>query len=52
MRRAVTKAAQRPVPLPSRLTAEDEAAHRAFVATLGANAVWLGYLEKDAAGTG
>jgi DNA polymerase-3 subunit epsilon len=53
MRRAVTKAAQqRPVPLPSRLTPEDEAAHRAFVATLGANAVWLAYANEEARAAG
>lgn len=40
----VGRAAQRPTPLPSRLTPEDEAAHAAFVATLGANAIWLQYL--------
>jgi DNA polymerase-3 subunit epsilon len=31
----------RPSPLPSRMTAEEEAAHAAFVATLGPNALWL-----------
>jgi DNA polymerase-3 subunit epsilon len=40
----VGRAAQRPTPLPSRLTQEDEAAHAAFVATLGSNAIWLQYL--------
>ena len=38
----------RPVPLPSRLTPEEEAAHAAFVATLGPNALWNGYLQKQA----
>jgi len=33
-------ALQRPVPLPSRLTEEERAAHAAFVATLGDNALW------------
>jgi DNA polymerase-3 subunit epsilon len=33
-------AAQRPQPLPSRLTGETEAAHRAFIETLGPNALW------------
>lgn len=33
-------ASQRPVPLPSRLTEEERAAHAAFVAALGDNAVW------------
>ncbi|MGQ0674210.1 MAG: DNA polymerase III subunit epsilon [Hyphomicrobium sp.] len=40
-RRRSKSAVQRPQPLPSRLTAEDLAAHRAFVASLGANAIWL-----------
>jgi len=31
----------RPTPLPSRETAEEAAAHAAFVATLGPNAIWL-----------
>jgi DNA polymerase III subunit epsilon len=33
----------RPRPLPPRVTAEDRTAHRAFVATLGSDAVWLDY---------
>jgi DNA polymerase III subunit epsilon len=33
-------AQQRPTPLPSRLTEADHAAHAAFVATLGPNALW------------
>lgn len=37
------KAAQRPQALPARLTAEDMAAHRAFVATLGVKPVWNDY---------
>jgi DNA polymerase-3 subunit epsilon len=36
-----TRPATRPRPLPPRLTAEEEAAHAAFVATLGASALWL-----------
>jgi DNA polymerase-3 subunit epsilon len=36
-------AARRPVPLPSLLSAEDEAAHRELVETLGPNALWLQY---------
>jgi DNA polymerase-3 subunit epsilon len=40
---AVRRAMPRPVPLPSLLSAEDEAAHRAFVETLGPNALWLEY---------
>jgi DNA polymerase-3 subunit epsilon len=43
-RRAVT----RPAPLPPRLSAEDEAAHRAFVETLGASALWRRYLSPTA----
>lgn len=31
----------RPTPLPSRLTSEEEAAHAAFIATLGPSALWL-----------
>jgi DNA polymerase-3 subunit epsilon len=34
-------AAQRPAPLPPRLSAEDEAAHLQFVRNLGPNALWL-----------
>jgi DNA polymerase-3 subunit epsilon len=37
-------AAQRPTPLPPLITAEDEAAHREFVKTLGPEPVWLQYL--------
>lgn len=33
----------RPQPLPSRLTAEELAAHRSFIATLGEKAIWNGY---------
>jgi DNA polymerase-3 subunit epsilon len=40
---AVGRAMPRSVPLPSLLSAEDEAAHRAFVESLGPNAVWLEY---------
>ena len=38
------RAAQRPVPLPPRISAGDEAAHAAYVATLGNAAIWLQYL--------
>jgi DNA polymerase-3 subunit epsilon len=38
---------ERPVPLPSRLTADAEAAHRQFIATLGDNAVWRDYFSLD-----
>jgi hypothetical protein len=30
--------------LPSRVTNEDRAAHREFVATLGDSAIWRGYV--------
>ncbi len=36
---------ERPQPLPPRLTPDEIAAHRAFVETLGAEAVWLKYGE-------
>jgi DNA polymerase III subunit epsilon len=36
----------RPVPLVPCLTADDLAAHRAFIETLGPNAIWRDYLEK------
>jgi DNA polymerase III subunit epsilon len=39
----------RPVPLVPRLTADDLAAHRAFVETLGPNAIWRDYLEETEA---
>jgi DNA polymerase-3 subunit epsilon len=40
-RRRRAKAAQRPTPLPSRLTEADAIAHQEFIKTLGANAIWL-----------
>ncbi len=43
--RPIKRAAQvRSVPLKPRLSAEDEAAHTAFVATLGGTAIWKRYL--------
>lgn len=36
-------------PLPPRLSPEDEAAHRAFVETLGANAIWKRFLPPASA---
>jgi DNA polymerase-3 subunit epsilon len=36
-------AARRPAPLPSLVTAEDEATHRELVESLGPNALWLQY---------
>ncbi|MDX2205456.1 MAG: DNA polymerase III subunit epsilon [Hyphomicrobiaceae bacterium] len=44
---ANARAVQRPEPLAPRVSAEEIAAHRAFVGTLGADAVWLKYLAKD-----
>ena len=38
------KAKARPRPLPPRLTPEDEAAHAAFVESLGSNAIWRRYM--------
>jgi DNA polymerase III subunit epsilon len=37
----------RPIPLAARLTAEVRAAHRRFVATLGAAAIWRDYVSLD-----
>lgn len=38
---------QRPVPLPARVSADERAAHRAFIATLGESPIWLDYLSSD-----
>ena len=38
---------QRPMPLPSRLTVEVQAAHRQFIASLGDNAIWRDYVSLD-----
>ncbi|WP_029081169.1 DNA polymerase III subunit epsilon [Bradyrhizobium sp. th.b2] len=38
------KVQQRPVPLPSRVTDADRADHKAFIATLGDQAVWRDYV--------
>jgi DNA polymerase III subunit epsilon len=35
---------ERPAPLPVRLTAEAQAAHRRFIASLGENAIWRDYV--------
>ena len=40
-------AAQRPVPLPSRLSAETLAAHLALIKTLGSGAIWGDYAEAS-----
>lgn len=45
-RARAAKAKPRPAPLPSRLSEETEAAHRAFVQTLGADAIWLRYSDS------
>ena len=39
----------RPVPLPSRITASEDAAHRAFVATLGDDMLWQAHLPTETA---
>ncbi len=39
----------RPNPLPSRISADDEAAHRAFIETLGNDALWWRYLARPVA---
>lgn len=38
---------QRPLPLAPRVSAEDRAAHSAFVATLGESPIWLDYVSSD-----
>jgi DNA polymerase III subunit epsilon len=38
---------ERPMPLPARVSADDLAVHRQFVATLGESAIWLDYLSSD-----
>jgi len=43
-------ARHRPAPLPPRLTAEGEDAHRAFVETLGEHALWLRFSAEPALG--
>lgn len=45
-RERITIVQARPVPLVPRVTADDLAAHRAFVATLGPNAIWREYLTE------
>jgi len=41
---------QRPQPLPPRLSDAERAAHLAFIATLGGEALWRGYVEIPASG--
>lgn len=43
--------AVRPAPLPPRITEAEIRAHRAFVETLGTNALWTRYLDQDVSGT-
>ena len=43
-RASAGQALQRPTPFPPLLSAEEEIAHREFVKTLGADAVWVQYL--------
>ncbi|ARN81332.1 DNA polymerase III subunit epsilon [Methylocystis bryophila] len=43
---------KRPAPLPSRLSAEEAAAHRDFVASLGKQPIWMRYLESEQAEQG
>jgi DNA polymerase III subunit epsilon len=38
---------ERPMPLAVRISAEERAAHRAFVATLGQSPIWLDYLNSE-----
>ena len=40
---AMVSAVRRPVPLPSRVSAEAQAAHNALVASMGAEAIWAEY---------
>jgi DNA polymerase III subunit epsilon len=43
----LTVVRQRPQPLTERVSAEERAAHRQFVAGLGENAIWLDYFSLD-----
>jgi len=44
---AIIVVSERPIALAARLTAEDRAAHRRFVATLGESAIWRDYVKLD-----
>ena len=48
VRTRVVVARLRPAPLELRITAAEREAHRTFIATLGANAIWLDYLAAPA----
>ena len=41
-------AAQRPLPLPGRISAEEAEAHAAFVGKMGESAIWSRYAEEAA----
>jgi DNA polymerase-3 subunit epsilon len=43
---------ERPAPLSPRLSEEERAAHRRFIATLGENAIWRDYVSADELGAG
>ncbi|MCB1520131.1 MAG: DNA polymerase III subunit epsilon [Hyphomicrobiaceae bacterium] len=45
-RSVATHAARRPAPLPPRISDEQKTAHRTYVETLGASAIWLGYFTR------
>ena len=51
-RKARPAAAQRPVPLPPRITPDELAAHERFVETLGADAVWRKYVPASCTDAG
>jgi DNA polymerase-3 subunit epsilon len=44
---ALSSVRPRPLPLPPRISAEERAMHRRFVATLGEDAIWRRYLPDD-----
>jgi DNA polymerase III subunit epsilon len=44
---ALVTVGERPIPLAPRLTDEDRAAHRRFIATLGEGAIWRDYVSLD-----
>jgi DNA polymerase-3 subunit epsilon len=43
---------ERPVPLAPRLSVDERAAHRRFIATLGENAIWRDYISVEERGAG
>jgi DNA polymerase III subunit epsilon len=43
---------ERPVPLAPRLSVDERAAHRRFIATLGENAIWRDYISVEELGAG